>query len=282
MERRNFLKTAGIGGAAAVGGLFLLDRNGSAASVDTFAEWGPPDRSDWELTYQDRFRDDVLDKEKWGIGWGWGRTTNSSPTRIRPANVDVRDGALSLRGTHDDSGTFSGAVNTKNIVSFGPGTYIEAQIKFARRIGFLNAFWAKPVSERWPPEIDIVELFQQGTGSEETSRAYHHIHYSRSGEPSDASTYESTEASSVPGGDLTAAYHTYGLEWREDRVVPYVDGQAVHEWTDETILRALAAGGPFYLMLSLNAGKLGTPDRSEAWGEEMLVDWVRLWERDDE
>ena len=165
----------------------------------------------------------------------------------------------------------------KNIVSFGPGSYVEARIKFAKREGFLNAFWAKPVSERWPPEIDVVELFQEGNRPDEVERAQHHIHYSRSGEPSDETTYEDIQLTSRPGGDLTEAYHTYGLEWREDRVVPYVDGVAVHEWTDETILRALAAGGPFYLMLSLNIDKLGTPDRSESWGEAMLVDWVRLW-----
>jgi beta-glucanase (GH16 family) len=277
MDRRTFLKTTGIGGAT-VGGSLLLVGVGLRKRPETLAEGGPPNQRDWTLAFHDRFRGDTLDEEKWGVGWGWGRTTNSSPTRIRPENVAVNDRVLSLRGTHDGSETFSGAVNTKNIVSFGPGSYVEARIKFAKREGFLNAFWAKPVSERWPPEIDVVELFQEGNRPDEVERAHHHLHYSRSGEPSDETTYEDVQATSTPGGDLTTAYHTYGLEWREDRVVPYVDGVAVHEWTDETILRALAAGGPFYLMLSLNIDKLGTPDRSESWGETMLVDWVRLWE----
>lgn len=277
MHRRDFLKGAGVGGAAVTSSCFIFTGNKASSSLETFSDWGPPERNEWTITYQDRFQDSKLDKQKWGLGWGWGWNTSTSKTQVRPENVSVSDGKLSLQGTHDDQGIYSGVVNTKNIITLRPGTYVEARIKFARRTGFLNAFWAKPVSEIWPPEIDIVELFQRGNNPNEENTAHHHLHYSRSGQPGDESTHNSIDVTSKPGGDLTQAFHTYGLEWRNDRIVPYVDGQAIYEWTDERILQALEAGAPFYLMLSLNIGNLGEPDRSEQWGEKMLVDWVRLW-----
>lgn len=281
MDRRDFLKVAGIGGASVAGSVFLVAGHGVLNRSESLSDAGPPDRREWVLEYQDMFQHDELDEERWGLGWGWGWNTNTSSTQVRPENVSVRDGKLSLQGTHDGQEIHSGVVNTKNIVSIRPGTYVEARIKFARRTGFLNAFWAKPVSELWPPEIDIVELFQQGDNPTGTTTTHHHLHYSSSGIPGDSSTHRSIDRTSTPGGDLTEEFHTYGLEWHEDRVVPYVDGQAVHEWTDETILSALRAGSPFYLMLSLNIGNFGTPDTSEQWGEEMLVDWVRVWRRDE-
>lgn len=271
MNRRTYLKL-GAAGAGVVGSLAA-----GAALIGGTSDGGPPDRADWRRVFEDTFDGDGLDGESWNVGWGWGRQSDDSPTHISPREVAVRDGALALSGSNDGSHVTAGAVNTKDQVTFGPGSYLEARIKFADRVGFLNAFWAKPNSEAWPPELDVVELWQDGSGLDDTHVSRHHLHYSMSTEPDDVSTYRDLGVSYRPGDDLTENFHVYAVGWQPDRIVHYVDGTVVRTWTDETLLTAMERGAPFYLMLSTDVDKVGTADRSEPWPEEMLVDWVRCW-----
>ncbi|WP_411968830.1 family 16 glycosylhydrolase [Haloferax sp. YSSS75] len=201
-----------------------------------------------------------------------------SPTEVIEENVDVRNSNLYLKGTHDGDQPYAGGVNTKNKVTFGPGSYFEAKIKFAQREGFQNAFWSKPNTEAWPPEIDVVELMQDGSGWDDTHKSRHHIHYSTSTEPGDKSTHVGPGGSYTPGDDLTENYHIYAVEWQEDRITHYVDGEVAWETTDSTAMQAMTNGGVQYLMFSLNIDNVGTPDYSVPWGEEIAIDWVRVWD----
>lgn len=232
---------------------------------------------EWVLDFEDPFDGAGLANDTWEIGWGWGRNTLMSPTQIVPENVAVSDGTLQLTGTHDGETPHSGAVNTKNSVTFGPGSYCEARIRFAQRNGFQNAFWSKPNSEAWPPEIDVVELWQNNNDEGDAVHSHHHLHYSQSLIPGDDTTHENIGVSYEPGGDLTEQYHTYGVEWQADRITHYVDGVPIQDWTDTDMLVAMGAGAPFYLMFSLNINNIGMADMSESWGEQMIVDTVRLW-----
>lgn len=271
MNRRTYLKL-GAAGAGVVGSLAA-----GATLIGGGSAGGPPNPRGWRLAFEETFDGDGLDSDIWNVGWGWGLRTDNSPASVSPRDVVVRDGALELTGSHDGSRTTAGAVNTKDKVTFGPGTYLEARIEFADRAGFLNAFWSKPNSETWPPEIDVVELWQDGTGWDDTHVSRHHLHYSTSTNAGDTSTYRDLGVSYRPGDDLTENFHVYAVEWRPDAIVHYVDGTVVREWTDETLLAAMRRGAPFYVMLSINVDKIGTADRSEPWPETMLVDWVRCW-----
>lgn len=273
LNRRNLLKMSGVGALTALGA--------SSVGVPTAAavsEGGPANQDDWTLTFEDNFDGGSLNRDYWSIGWGWGTETTMSPTSVVERNVDVRDSNLYLKGTHDGDKPYAGGVNTKNKVTFGPGSYYEAKIKFARREGFQNAFWSKPNTEAWPPEIDVVELMQDGSGTDDTNRSRHHIHYSTSTEPGDNSTHVGPGGGYTPGDDLTENYHIYAVEWQEDRITHYVDGNVAWETTDETAMQAMINGGVHYMMFSLNIDNVGTPDYSEPWGEEIAIDWVRLWE----
>jgi len=42
-----------------------------------------------------------------------------------------------------------------------------------------------------------------------------------------------------PGGDLTESFHTYGVEWQPNRIVHFVDGQPIQEWTNPRLLAAM-------------------------------------------
>ncbi|ELZ98026.1 glycosyl hydrolase family protein [Haloferax mucosum ATCC BAA-1512] len=273
LGRRNLLKVSGVGALTALGAA-SFGVPGSAA----VSEGGPQNQADWALAFEDTFDSGSLDTDSWGIGFGWGRETTGSPERIVDENVELRDGKLHLTGTHDGDDIKAGSIHSRGNVYFGPGSYWEAKIKMPDRTGFLPAFWAKPNDESWPPEIDFVELFQTGDDYGDTHTSHHHIHYSSSGIKGDSSTHEDEPASYDAGVDLSKDFHIYGCEWQEDRVVHYVDGVKVAETADNTIMASLNGGAPFYMMLNIHIDRIGRTDRSESWGESMVVDWVRVWE----
>lgn len=242
---------------------------------------GPPDKSEWKLVFEDQFASGSLDTDSWEIGWGWGRQTSISNAQMSPDNVSIRDGKLRLTGNHDGSKVETGGINSRRKITFGPGSYLEARIKCADREGFHNSFWAKPNSGAWPPEIDVVEQWHSERTEDPTRTSNHHIHYSTSTKPADRSTYKDVGVKYELGDDITENFHVYGVEWRSDKVVHYVDRTPVKEWTDETLLRALQRGAPFYMMVNMNINSVGTADTSEQWTETMVVDWVRLWDHVD-
>ncbi|WP_411965981.1 family 16 glycosylhydrolase [Haloferax sp. YSMS24] len=275
LGRRNLLKMSGVGALTALGATSI----GVPASA-AVSEGGPANQDNWTLTLEDTFESGTLNSDNWEIGFGWGRDTTGSPERIVDENVQIIDGQLHLIGTHDGDDIKSGSVNSRGRQYFGPGSYWEAKIKMPDRVGFLPAFWAKPNDESWPPEIDFVELFQKGDDYRDTHISNHFIHYSSSGVKGDSSTHEAVPARYDVGEDLSQDFHIYGCQWMEDRVVHFVDGVKVAETTDPTVMTSLNNGAPFYMMLNIHIDRVGETDRSESWGESMVVDWVRVWEHD--
>lgn len=278
-DRRRFLKLTGAG-ALAFGGV------GFGASAAAAQEDGPPNPDDWSLEFEDDFDSDSLDESVWGVGWGWGDTSDASDGRIVSDNVYIEDSTLLLEGSHDGDEILAGGVHTKGSVEFGPGSYVEARLRFPARVGFHPAFWAQPVTDQWPPEFDIAEVLQDGSGEDDTHTSRHFIHYTTSTEPGDASTQERFREFYEPGDDITENFHVYGAEWQDDGITYYVDGEEIANWTDSTMLESFQNGAPFYLMLNMNINVdselneyLGQADLSESWGETFDADWVRVWEQ---
>lgn len=283
-NRRGFLRLAG-GSAVVLGGMGMGATSVVASTVQD-TEGGPPNRNNWTLNFEDTFDDGSLDTSAWEVGWGWGNTSTASDARMVDENVNLDGGTLQLSGTHEDNDVFAGGINSKGSVEFGPGSYVEAKLRFPQRVGFNPGFWAKPASEAWPPELDIVEVIQDGSGDDDTQTSRHFIHYTVSTEPGDNSTHERVSAFYEPGDDLTENFHVFGAEWQSDRITYYVDGQEVQSWTDSTILESFRRGAPFYINLIMNINVdselndvLGQADLSESWGETLDAEWVRLWQQ---
>ena len=278
-DRRNFLKLTAAS-AATLGGVGL----GSAAAAAQ--EGGPPNQSKWSLAFEDKFESGSLDKSNWSVGWGWGNTSTSSRAKIVPENVSIKDNVLRMKGTHKKNNILAGGVNTKGNVEFGPGSYVEARLKFPQRVGFHPAFWAKPSSGAWPPEFDIVEITQDGSGRDDTHKSRHFVHYSISTKPGDSSTHQKKSKFYEPGDNLTKNFHVYGAEWKSNEITYYVDGKEIVKWTDPTMLESFRKGAPFYITLNMNINVdsklneyLGTADLSKQWGETFDADWVRVWKQ---
>lgn len=272
VSRRNYLKGASV---VALTGLGI----GSSTAVGA-ATGGPPNTDDWQLSFEDTFDGGSLDTSSWSTGFGWGDSTNYSPSVSNPENVGVSDGRLKLRATKGDGSPeyWNGVVNTKNKVTFGTGSYLEAKIRSIDLPGCNNAFWSKPNSEAWPPEIDFMEVPTDRIGE-----SMHNIHYSTSGTVGDSSTHATYHNGSYnpDGEDMQDRFYVYGCEWQEDAIAHYVDGNLVGRTTDDTVTGAVAAGEPFYLMLNVLVGGWppGTvPSDWSGYDTVMEVDWVRIWD----
>ncbi len=171
-----------------------------------------PAGSTWTLTFEDTFDGTALNATKWSTGFGWGPKSDAFDETTRPENVTVGNGILRIKMECVGTAYWSGAINSRNKFYQRYG-YWEARIKVpAGTAGLLPAFWMKHNDDKWPPELDIMEVF--GTDR----RAAFTVHY---GAP-----WPNNQSSGAKwdGGDLSTAFHTFGVEWDENAVKWYVDG----------------------------------------------------------
>ncbi|MCA1841672.1 MAG: glycoside hydrolase family 16 protein [Actinobacteria bacterium] len=228
--------------------------------------YGRPDEG-WVLQFDDEFDGDMLDPSRWSNGFGWGDTADYSQERCAAANTLVGDGVLIQRLDDDDHGATrytSGCVNTKGKFSQIYGFW-EARIKVPRGAGLVGAFWLKPNNESWPPETDIAEVL--GTDPRTLRMAV----FWRNAEGIQR------RQARWNGPDLSDGFHVFGLAWTPRESIWYVDGQ--ERWRTAAGAGAMAARGPFYMMLNAHIGTNfgGTPDGSVIWPAYQLVDYVRVW-----
>jgi uncharacterized protein (TIGR03437 family) len=253
--------------------------------------------SGWQLVWSDEFNGAAgspPDPANWnfdlgGGGWGNGEAetyTNSASNVFQDGN-----GNLVIRANKDAQGNYTsarlqtgspGASTHSTDLSWQYGL-IEARIKLPFGKGVWPAFWM--LGENfgtvgWPTcgEIDIMENF--GT--------FHNDATINNGTPHGPG-YQDVAALSaayaLPFGETVYDdYHVYSIQWSPNSVVWSVDGVAYNTLTPAS----LPEGGqwvfnaPFFLLLNLAIGGpstfLGTPDGSVKFPQDMLVDYVRVYQ----
>lgn len=266
------MKALGVG-AVGAGGLGLA--NSTTAAI---TGGGPPNEGDWTVVFEDDFDSGSLDTSNWSVGWGWGRETNNGPAGVRDHAIRFGNSTIIFDILDDGRGSpYSvGAINTKDKVTIGPGTYVEARLRSADLPGSNSAFWSKPNSEAWPPEIDHFESLMDR--HDRRFRGSHNIHWTTDGQPNGPHATENIKWDA--GYDLSEEFTTFGSRWLEDSITIYANGQEVERVTDSDIMRSLNNGAPFYLMLNtIIAGWMdGTPSDWSPYKTNMEVDWIRVWE----
>jgi beta-glucanase (GH16 family) len=233
-----------------------------------------PAGSTWTLSFEDTFDGTTLNTTKWSQGFGWGAKSGSFDETTRPENATVSNGTLKIKMECVGTAYWSGAINSRNKFSQRYG-YWEARIKVpAGTAGLLPAFWMKHNDDKWPPELDILEVF--GTDR----RAAFTVHY--------GGAWPNNKSSEVKwdGGDLSTAFHTFGVEWDANAVKWYVDGvvrrtyarpeadEFLNQWNDHT------AGA--YMMLNIhakNATWMGGNLSCSSLPRIMEVDYVRAYQK---
>jgi beta-glucanase (GH16 family) len=239
-----------------------------SASVPGEARWsGPPGA--WEQVFADEFDGDGLDRSVWQPDRGGDLPAQPFNWTIEgawfdPSNVAVTDGMLTLtvereprtvgEGDYDYS---TGMVQTLPGTPVDPPVYVEARMRVPSCDGCWPAFWLHPL-DRWPPEIDIAEFLEAGS-EPQPSFNYFDADGDRTG----------PEMYGDPDVDHRDTFHTYGVLWEADRVVPYVDGVPYEA------LAATENVTDLPMMVILNLSLRGGYDLEA--GARMDVDWVRIW-----
>ena len=254
------------------------------------------DRLVWSEEFKRGSTPDVTNWSYQTGGGGWGNheleTYCAPSSAVPPCNPKQRnlflgpDAAgngdyLHVVARRDAAGEVtSGRIASEGLRSFQYGR-IEARIKIPAGQGVWPAFWmlGANIKERpWPAsgEIDIME----NIGREPDT-----IHGSIHGTGFTGTPITRTAAL----GDRSRfadAFHVYGMVWEAGKISFYVDDA---DQPYATLTRAdLPAGavwpfddGRYFLLLNLAIGGTwpGDPDSATTFPAEMLVDWIRVYQK---
>ena len=228
-------------------------------------------------------------------------TARYSPTKTKWDGSQVPRTCKNGDTTYDAPFT-SGMITTKTkdgkVLYAAPGTgfYAEARVKLPAGRSSWAAFWGTGTKGGWPAngEIDIFE-----SKGYDPSFLMSNIHTPRAGNPKKTQQHQG-----AMHGDTASSqteWHTYGLLKTADAIEFYFDGQMTHRVKMSDIK---GASNPFAdpdnnLVLKLNHMVGGSylakhdnwSDKTyvdatkyisdyEGAGSEMLVDYVRVWEKD--
>jgi beta-glucanase (GH16 family) len=208
-------------------------------------------------------------------------TTDKPPCLPSQPNAFVAaDGFLHITARRNAAGEWTSArMVSKGLQSFQYGR-IEARIKIPAGPGVWPAFWMMgddSSTNYWPGcgELDIMENI-----GGEPSTIHGSIHGPGMTGMSLGKSYQ------LPSGaNFAAGFHTFGMIWSPGRVQYYVDDPA-HPYASFTPGDIPAGAkwpfdqGKFYFLLNfaVGGGWPGNPTAATASPNEMLVDYVRVYQ----
>jgi len=162
------------------------------------------------------------------------------------------------RGTPKVFDYVSGMIQSRRTFSFQYG-YVEVRMKLAPGQAMWDAAWMLPVRWDHRGEIDIFEGYGQAPNA--LALTYHTPTGGR---------FRKDIPSGLP--DLTAGFHTYGLDWEPTKLTWYLDGKPLF------VVNQPTPAEPMYLLANLAvAGRFLTPTSPAT--STAAVDYVRVWQR---
>lgn len=230
----------------------------------------------WRLAFSDDFNGNDLPSEKWNRCYPGGEPDGCSnrPEEqwYQSKNVNVRDGLLHLTASKESSHGFdytSGMVTTgpleknagqANNFAFKYG-YVEARVKVPQGQGLWPAFWMLPDNGSGPPEIDVLEVL-----GNDPKTSYATVHWDRD---------PAKSMSTITSTDFADGFHTVGVNWSEDSIEWFYDGQRVKRFVGKEQIPDQA----MFLLFNLAVGGAwpGSPTAKTVFPADYQIDWVRVW-----
>jgi beta-glucanase (GH16 family) len=236
----------------------------------------PPDPAKWKY--------DLGDGSPRNPGWGnyeMQKYTNSTANIFQDG-----EGHLLIRALKEKGGYTSGRITTEDLFEFTYGK-VEARIQIPFDQGLWPAFWMLGSSYKavaWPicGEVDIMENF--GARNRDGGVNHGTLHG-----PGYASTGITGLYKLPEGQKFSDAFHLFAAAWSPDKIEFFVDGNPYLKVTPAS-MRAGSSwvfnGSPFFLVLNLAVGgypaPVGYPDESVRFPQQMVVDYVRVYQRDED
>lgn len=271
----------------------------------------------WKLGWNDEFDGKEIDRTKWdfdiGNGFynyeanqwisGWGNSELQFYTR-EPENAFLKDGMLHVRvvkESYQGCGYTSARMKTRKrdgspLFNQKYGRF-EFRAKLPTGKGVWPALWMLPQEEKYGSwaasgEIDVLEARGQ-----EPNKILGTLHFG-SRWPANA---EGSRDFLLPDNGTIADFHVYALEWEPGEMRWFFDdhqftkqnfwwsssqrdGQKGAKPKGETDLNPWPApfDQPFYLIMNVAVGGkfLGNPDKTTVFPAEMVVDYVRVYDKE--
>ena len=255
------------------------------AFVAVSHSWG-----EYTMVWSDEFDGSALDESTWNYntgGNGWGNNEKQYYTS-RPENIRVQNGMLEIEArkeTYQNCEYTSARIHSKGKKEFKYGR-IEARIKFPGGRGTWPAFWTLGATGNWPNcgEIDIIEHI----GSQPT-RASFAVHTAAK------NGMKGNNWSNVQFFNTSLAddFHIYAVEWAQEEkdgkdVIRFlIDGEQCAEVWETKIddNDTWPFNRPNYIILNCAiGGNMGGSIDDAIFNQQriMYVDWVRVWQRQEQ
>lgn len=169
----------------------------------------------------------------------------------------------------------SAAMTTYESLNIGPPCYIEARVKLPRGKALWPALWHIGIGN-WPgvdhQEIDLFEQYQTAPLDDAMALMGHGtLVRQHSSDPMIVDWADPDHGV----GDLSLAWHVWGMHFTNTEILYYLDNVLVRTQTTPSLLQDVQVNLIFDL--AVGGGPVGVPDGTTPSPADLLIDWIRLW-----
>jgi len=173
------------------------------------------------------------------------------------------------------SGIESGMLRSRWTGQYG---VFQIRMKVPKGRGLWPAFWLGSEDQRWPPEIDVVEIINNGR--ETTRSSFHFLHGAGTKNETPRASRLTAQETYDPGFDYADGFHNFAIEWTRDAVRHFVDDILVCDRSYRWIHNDGSDGGFAHVLTNLAVGgKWPGPPDANALPAELTVAHIRVWQR---
>lgn len=248
-----------------------------------------PNPEGYTLVWNDEFNGTEIDAQKWGyelgdgtdygLKPGWGNNEKQLYTDL-PENAYIYNendiSSLAITALKNGEDITSAKLTTQNVFTTRFGR-VSVRAKIPKGQGMWPAIWllgANKTEIDWPGcgEIDIMEIL-----GHETDKLLSTLHFT-----GDENRYKTIENQHVlTEGDFSESFHEYTLDWTPEKISFSLDNNFLYEVPIESDMKEYLRD--FYLILNVAVGGnlSGDIDDTTTFPQSMLVDYVRVYSKDD-
>lgn len=255
-----------------------------AAQPEQGAAISSVELADYELIFSDEFNGDMIDSSKWSTALQWGPdlvindeqqyyidTQSNGNFGYNPFAFDGEALTISaietpanLTAVANAQPYLSGVLSTAGKFDMTYG-YVEARMDLPTGTGLWPAFWMLSTEfESLKPQLFIVE----GNGGLPESVFHNYNYHDEEGNLRSPGQWQ------VSQDVLAEGFHTFGVSWKAEELLFYVDGTPRYRIVGENV-----SSQAMYLITNLAVGGVwtGSPDRTTNLPAELKIDYIRAY-----
>ena len=224
-----------------------------------------PKKLGYKLVWKDEFKGNKLNPQKWAIRGVGPRGI----AFVSEEAVKVEDGYLKLYALKKGDSLLGSAVGTEGLFMSKYG-YYECRAQLQKSPGVWAAFWIQSteISKGEDPaiygaEIDILEFFKK-LGTDIVS---HNVHWAY------GPNQRTTRGMQSYLKGVSEGFHTFGLEWTQEKYIFYIDGYKFYEVTQGI------SHIEEYIILSMEYPSTHEEIKNTVFPDVFIVDYVKVYRR---